>query len=99
MRIDSPFIDLYKSKNFFLITLLGLVTVFCAIINIYSKHKIRTLHVQLKKINLEYSNQKMERSRLLLEKSTLTTDSRVEGIARNKFGMVSPEEIYIINNK
>lgn len=96
MRIDGPFTDLYKAKNFLIILVMTVFAVASGICNVYSKHKIRMLHVKLKKIDYERSMLNTEWSKLLLEKSTLMSDLRVEQIARNRLNMINPEQIYII---
>ena len=96
MRIDGPFIDLYKNKNFFIISILLLFTVSSAIATIYSKHKIRMLHASLQRLYVERSNLNTEWSKILLEKSTWLSDCRVEKLARENLGMINPEQVYII---
>ncbi len=96
MRINGPFITIYKTKNFFTLTLTALFTISSALGVIYSKHKSRMLHILLQNIYTEHSNLNTEWSRLVLEKSTLMTDFRVEQIAKQTLNMVMPEQIDFI---
>ena len=54
------------------------------------------LHILLQNIYTEHSNLNTEWSRLVLEKSTLMTDFRVEQIAKQTLNMVMPEQIDFI---
>lgn len=96
MCIDGPFVDIYKNQGFFIITILLLFAVSSAVATIYSKHKIRMLHVNLQRLYTERSNLNTEWSKLLLEKSTWMSDCRVEKLARQNLNMISPEQVYII---
>lgn len=96
MRIEGPFTRIYTAKHFFMIFVMTIFTVVSGIGNVYSKHKIRTLHVKLKLMDNERSSLNTEWSKLLLEKSTLMSDLRVEQLAKRKLNMINPEQIYII---
>jgi len=96
MRIEGPFIDLYKTKKFFIISLMMSLTISSALGVIYSKHKTRMLHVQLQRMYTERSNLNTEWSRLLLEKSTWMADVRIEQLAKQTLNMIMPEQVYII---
>ena len=96
MRINGPFTNVHKTKNFFAISIMMLITVSSALGVIYSKHKTRMLHVKLQRMYAERSNLNTEWSRLLLEKSTWMADFRIEQLAKQNLGMIIPEQVYII---
>ena len=72
------------------------VLVGSAVAVIYSKHKIRMLHVELQNIHKKRDELNTEWSKLLLEKSTYLADARVEKIAKDLLGMQAPEQVNII---
>lgn len=96
MRINGPFVGIYKTKNFFIIGIMTLCATSSGLGVVYSKHKTRMLHVQLQRMYAEHSELNTEWSRLLLEKSTWMADSRIEQLAKNKLNMIIPEQVYII---
>ena len=98
MRIDSPFVNIHKYKNFFTLIFLALFSITSALAVIYIKHKNRVLHMLLQKIHIERSKLNTEWSKLILEKSTLTADFRIEQIAKQELGMVMPEQIEFIGS-
>lgn len=96
MRVTGPFIEIYKEKNFFILIMLIMATITSSLAVIYVKHKNRTLRSLLQRIYIERSDLNTEWSRLLLEKSTLMADLRVEQLAKKNLNMVMPEQTYII---
>ena len=52
----------------------------------------------LQKIHVERSKLNTEWSKLVLEKSTLTSDLHIEQIAKQELGMVMPEQIEFIGS-
>lgn len=96
MRINGPFIDLYKMKSFYIILCLLIVNIISGLSVVYVKHKIRTLHIYLQTIYAESVNLNTEWNKLLLEKSTWLANARVEQLAKNKLNMINPEQIHII---
>ena len=98
MRIDGPFINIYKTRYFIMLLITALFTIFSAFGVIYSKHKSRMLHVLLQNIYTERSKLNTEWSRLVLEKSTLMTNFRIEKIAKQNLGMIMPEQIDFIGS-
>ncbi|MGD0465626.1 MAG: cell division protein FtsL [Gammaproteobacteria bacterium] len=96
MRINGPFINIFNNKVFFMLTITALIAISSALSVIYSKHKSRMLHILLQNIYTEHSNLNTEWSRLILEKSTLMTDFRIEQIAKQTLNMNIPEQIEFI---
>jgi cell division protein FtsL len=94
--IDGPFIDLYKTKNFFITIIMSIVVIISGLATVYSKYKTRMLHVQLQRMYTQRSNLNTEWSKLLLEKSTWMSDDRIEQLARKNLNMVNPDQVYII---
>lgn len=98
MRIIGPFINIYKANNIFILIVVALFTISSALSVIYVKHKSRMLHVLLQNIYLQRSKLNTEWSKLVLEKSTLMSDFRIEQIAKHKLGMIMPEQIDFIGS-
>ena len=96
MRVAGPFIHRYQMKNVFILAVLGFLVINSAIAVVYSKHRIRMLHIKSQNMHKELAMLNTEWSKLLLEKSTWLADARVEQIAKNVLGMQSPEQINII---
>ena len=96
MRINGPFIELYKMKKSYIILFLLIFTIISGLEVVYVKHKTRMLHIQLQTKYVNCSNLNTEWSKLLLEKSTWLSDFRVEQLAKNKLNMINPEQVYII---
>ena len=74
-----------------LATVLFAVAILSAIGMVYSKHKTRMLFVELEQLNKEVVSLNSEWGRLQLEQSAWSDHSRVEKIARDRLGMVTPE--------
>ena len=58
---------------------------------IYAKHQSRKLFVELQALNKTLDDMDIEWGQLQLEQSTLATQSRIEGTATAKLGMVIPD--------
>jgi len=67
---------------------------------IYSTHKSRQLQSELEVFRKETNELYVERSRYLLEQSTLADYSRVEAVASSELNMSAPEfaQIIILEN-
>ena len=74
-----------------LATILFVVVMVSAIGLVYSKHKTRMLFVELQQLNKEVVSLNTEWGRLQLEQSAWSDHSRIERIARERLGMVTPE--------
>ena len=96
MRLDSPWLYIYKIPNFFMMFFISILCISSGLGVIYAKHKARTLHIKLQNIYAECSELNTEWSKLLLERSTLLADFRVEKLARDNLNMINPEQIHII---
>lgn len=59
---------------------------------VIAQHDSRKLFVEIQGLEQTRDDLNEEWSRLLLEQSTWATDARIETIARNDLGMVSPEQ-------
>ena len=58
---------------------------------IYSKHRARELFVELERLNARRDNLEIQWGQLQLEQSTWATHARVERMAHDELGMVTPE--------
>ena len=59
---------------------------------VYTQQRVRGFYSQLQGLEKEGEALQEERSRLLLEQGAWSRDARVEKIAREKLGMVLPEQ-------
>ena len=98
MRLNGPFINIHKSNYFIILVLIKCFTIGSALSIIYVKHKSRMLHVLLQNIHLERSRLNTEWSKLVLEKSTLMTDVRIEQTAKQSLGMAMPDQVELIGS-
>lgn len=73
-----------------LLLMLLLADIASAVGVVYARHEGRRLFVQLTRLNAERDEMNFEYGRLQLEQSTWAEPSRIETVARNQFGMVSP---------
>lgn len=96
MRVDGPFVNICKSKNFFTVMILLIVNIIFGLTVIYVKHKNRTLHMKLQQIARERAELNLEWNKLLLEKSNSLSEYKIEKLAKKKLDMIEPEQIYII---
>ncbi len=72
-----------------------------SMLTIYNKHEQRKLFANIQRIQSELLDLKVERSRLLLEKGTLTANSRIDLLAKQQLGMHSPtnKEVRVLSEK
>ncbi len=76
--------------------LLLLAVIASALLVVDSRHQARQLFLQLESLSAERDEANSEWSRLQLEQATLGDAGRVEGIASEQLGMISPDEIRIL---
>lgn len=57
---------------------------------VYARHETRRLFVELTRLSNERDDLNFEYGRLELEQATWAENNRIEQIARNRLGMVSP---------
>jgi cell division protein FtsL len=79
-----------------LLTLLIVLAVASALGVASSQHEVRKLHSALEREQTREQNLRVEWGRLQIEQSTLADPRRVEGVARGRLGMVSPDAGKII---
>jgi cell division protein FtsL len=72
--------------------LLGLAVFASAIANVFYQHQSRKLFVEIQQLETVRDGLDEEWGRLQLEQSTWATEERIEKIARDKLGMVEPDE-------
>ena len=80
-----------QQRILILATILFVVVMISAIGLVYTKHKTRMLFVELQQLNKEVVSLNTEWGRLQLEQSAWSDHSRIEQIARDRLGMVTPE--------
>ena len=80
-----------RQRILLIATILFVVVMATAIGLVYSKHKTRKLFVDLQQLNKQVVNLNTEWGRLQLEQSAWSDHGRVEQIARQRLGMVTPE--------
>jgi cell division protein FtsL len=74
-----------------LVMVLALVVLASSLGVVYTKHQSRKLFVELDILKKERDEMNVEWGRLQLEQSTLATHGRIEGIAKKRLDMVTPE--------
>ncbi len=86
-----------KSHSYSVVFLSGLI-VASALALVYIRHTNRSLHIALQKIQMSRDELHVVWTQLKLEHGTLGSDVRVERIARDQLGMISPnpKEITVI---
>ena len=80
-----------RQRILLIATILFVAVMATAIGLVYSKHKTRKLFVDLQQLNKQVVNLNTEWGRLQLEQSAWSDHGRVEQIARQRLGMVTPE--------
>ena len=73
-----------------------LVVMATAIGTVYVKHKNRLLHTELHQLDMQRDRLQVEWSQLILEHSTLTSDVRVEYLAKSRLAMNYPGAFKVI---
>ncbi|GAB1265015.1 hypothetical protein NBRC116493_20830 [Aurantivibrio infirmus] len=86
----------YFNRNLVLIFFLWLAVMVSALSVVYSTHKSRQLLNELENFRKETNELYVNRSRYLLEQSTLADYSRVEAVASAELNMSAPEFTQII---
>lgn len=84
------------NRNLVLVFFLWLAVMTSALSVIYSTHKSRQLQSELENFRKETNELYVNRSRYLLEQSTLADYSRVEAVASSELNMSAPEFTQII---
>ena len=70
--------------------MLVLVLVACALAVVNAQHRARTLFIELEALKKEARVLEVEWGKLQLEQGTLTSHARVETLAKNQLGLMSP---------
>jgi cell division protein FtsL len=65
------------------------VVIVSAIAVVYAKHQGRKLFIELQALGKERDNMDIEWGQLQLEQGTLTTQGKIEKVARERLGMAS----------
>lgn len=88
------------NRNLVLVFFLWLAVMSSALSVIYSTHRSRQLLSELEIFRKETNELYVDRSRYLLEQSTLADYSRVEAVASSELNMSAPEfsQIIILEN-
>ncbi len=84
-----------KRLNLFLSGLLLFLTI-SALVIVYSKHQSRKLYIELVGLSLERDELNVEWGRLRLEQGSMANPSKIETAARNRLGMLYPDDIQIL---
>jgi len=82
--------------NVLLVTLLVVLAAACALGVVSSQHEARKLRSAFEHEQIRARNLEEEWGRLQIEQSTLIAHRRVESIARERLGMVSPSAGQIV---
>ncbi len=76
---------------FLIISIVWILVIGSAVAVVYSTHESRQLFHQLESLRREKNALQVEWGQLLLEKSTWSSQVRIERIAEKRLGMVSPD--------
>lgn len=70
--------------------LLALVLMICSLAVVNAQHRVRSLFVDLEALKKEAKELEVEWGKLQLEQGTLTSHARVETLAKNQLGLITP---------
>jgi len=62
----------------------------CALAVVNAQHRARTLFIEMEALKKEARELEVEWGKLQLEQGTLTSHARVETLAKNQLGLISP---------
>ena len=82
--------DMLKSGRWCI--LLSILIIFTALSVVSVTHKTRLIVSQHDKLRKERSELEVEKNNIILEEHTLSEHSRIEALAREKLGMVRPDD-------
>lgn len=71
------------------VLILLLLVVMSAVAVVYTKHQGRKLFIELSALDKERDNMEIEWGQLQLEQGMLTTQGKIEKVARDRLGMAS----------
>lgn len=85
-------------KDGWLVVSLAVVVLASSLGVVYTKHQSRKLFVELDTLKKERDEINVEWGRLQLEQSTLATHGRIEGAAKKRLNMETPEyeKVFIV---
>lgn len=95
-NIQGPFADIVLSKQLVVCLTLWALVIIQALGVIYTKQSKRLLHANLQSLYSMRDTLQIEWSQLLLEQGTWESDARVERVAREQLGMVTPSKVNVI---
>lgn len=80
--------------------LLALVLMVCALAVVNAQHRARTLFIELEALKREARDLEVEWGKLQLEQGTLTSHARVEALAKNKLGLMTPplDKVWLLDS-
>ncbi len=70
--------------------MLALALLACALAVVNAQHRARTVFVELEALKGEARDLEVEWGKLQLEQGTLGSHARVEALAKNQLGLISP---------
>jgi cell division protein FtsL len=72
----------------------------CALAVVNAQHRARTLFIELEALKKEARDLEVEWGKLQLEQGTLTSHARVETLAKNQLGLISPplDKVWLIES-
>ena len=96
LQVAGPFNQVFLTKPALVMLLLVGMIIAQSLGVIYIKQSKRLLHAKLQSAYAVRDSLQVEWSKLLLEQSTYQSEARVERIARERLGMVTPEKTNVI---
>ena len=79
---------------------LAAVLVVCALAVVNAQHRARSLFIELEALKKEARDLDVEWGKLQLEQGTLTNHARVETLAKNQLGLITPplDKVWLIDS-
>ena len=79
---------------------LAAVLVVCALAVVNAQHRARSLFIELEALKKEARGLDVEWGKLQLEQGTLTNHARVETLAKNQLGLITPplDKVWLIDS-
>lgn len=79
---------------------LAVLLMLCALAVVNAQHRARTLFIELEALKTEARDLEVEWGKLQLEQGTLTSHARVETLAKNQLGLITPplDKVWLIES-
>ena len=89
-------VTVFLSRFHFALCLLAMLTLVSALSLIYITHSVRTLNAYIQQSLDEKDRLSLQWNQLLLEKSSMLVQSRIENVAEERLSMVFPDSKVVV---